>query len=280
VKREWFSGFIQDGMALVDDRLRLTAGLKLEHNPYTAWEFQPSVRAAWKVRERQLLWAAVSRALRTPSRIDREVFVPANPPFVLAGGPNFESEKLLAYEIGYRGEIRRGVGVSVSAFYHDYDDLRSLEPTPAGPLVIANGLEGKSYGAELVGDVRISERWRVRAGYTEMRVRSGPKPGSGDQTSARSQALDPHRTILMHAQFDVRENITFDLITRYVGRIANQMVPGYVGVDIRLAWRPIDSLELAVAGRNLLDDSHPEFGAPVGRREIERRFNGSFTWRF
>src|SRR5688572_17705300 len=104
VKREWVSGFVQDELALVDERLRLTLGLKLEHNPYTGAEYQPSVRAAWKLRERHLLWTAISRALRTPSRIDRETFAPTLPPFAIAGGPNFESEKLLAYELGYRAE--------------------------------------------------------------------------------------------------------------------------------------------------------------------------------
>jgi iron complex outermembrane recepter protein len=282
VKRDWVSGFVQHGLSAIDDRLRLTLGAKVEHNPYTGVEFQPSIRAGWKYRERQLFWGAISRALRTPSRIDREIFAPTTPPFVIAGGPNFESEKLLAYELGYRAEVLRALGVSIATFYHDYDDLRSLEPSvvPGGPSLIANGLEGKSYGAELSIDFRVTDRWRVRAGYTELRVSSRPKPGSGDLTSVRTQALDPNRTALLQSQFDVRENLTFDISSRYVAAILNQSVPAYVGVDVRISWRPVEALELALAGRNLLDRSHPEFGAPATRREVERRVNGSFTWRF
>jgi iron complex outermembrane recepter protein len=280
VTREWSSGFVQDEIALADNRLRVTAGLKLEHNPYTGSELQPSIRAAWKWRERQFVWAAISRASRTPSRIDRETFAPVTPPFVLAGGPTFESEKLQAYELGFRAEVQPGLRLSVATFFHDYDDLRSLEPTAAGPLVIANGLEGKSYGAELSADYPVTNRLRLRAGYTEMRVTSEPKPGSRDQTSARSQALDPKHTVLIHSQFDLRENIAFDVVARYVGRIENQAVPAYFTVDVRLSWKPINELELALIGRNLLDRRHPEFGIPATRREIERRVNGSLTWRF
>ena len=282
VKREWFSAFAQDEMELVDERLRLTAGVKAEHNPYTAWEFQPSVRAGWKVRERRYVWAAISRALRTPSRIDRELFAPSSPPFTLAGGPRFKAEKLLAYEMGYRAEIRPGFSVSLATFYHDYDDLRSLEPpaVPGGPSLIANGLVGKSYGAELSADLRVTDFWRLRAGYTEQRVSSEPKAGSRDATSVRSQSLDPNHTVLLHSQFDLRENIGLDVTARYVGTIANQSVPAYLGLDVRVSWHPINDLELAITGRNLLDDSHPEFGTPATRNEIERSVNGSFTWRF
>ena len=282
VKREWFSAFAQDEIELVDERLRLTAGVKLEHNPYTGWEFQPGVRAGWKWRERQFVWAAISRALRTPSRIDRELFAPPHPPFAVAGGPRFESEKLLAYELGYRAEVRPGFAVSLATFYHDYDDLRSLEPpaVPGGPSLIANGLVGKSYGAELNADFHVTRSWRLRAGYTELRVSSEPKPGSRDSTSVRSQSLDPHRTALIHSQFDLRENVGLDVMARYVGRITNQSVPAYLGVDVRVSWRPVEDLELAITGRNLLDESHPEFGTPATRREVERSVNGSFTWRF
>ncbi len=127
-----------------------------------------------------MIWGAISRALRTPSRIDRELFAPANPPFILAGGPNFESEKLLAYELGYRAELKPGVALSLATFYHDYDNLRSVEgaATAASPAVLANGLEGKSYGAELSIDYPVRAGWRMRLGYTEQRVESHAKPGA------------------------------------------------------------------------------------------------------
>jgi iron complex outermembrane recepter protein len=282
VSREWVSGFLQDEMSVADDRLRLTAGVKVERNPYTGTEYQPSVRAAWKWRERQLLWAAFSRALRTPSRIDRELFLPAAPPHAIAGGPDFTSEKLLAYELGYRAEPGPGLAFSVATFFHDYDDLRSLEPadTPGGPAQLANGITGKSYGVEWSGTYRPAEKWRLRLGYTEQRVTSELKPGSRDTARVGSPILDPDRYAVLTSQYDFSTSVSFDVSTRYVGRIANHKVPSYAEMDVRLSWRARDDLELAVVGRNLLDRSHPEFGAPETRREVERNVHGSFTWRF
>lgn len=283
VKREWFSGFLQAERLFLEDRVRLTAGVKVEHNPYTGAEVQPSIRAAWKWRERQRFWAAISRAVRSPSRIDRELFAPAAPPFQIAGGPNFDSEKLLAYELGYRLEARSELAFSLATFFHDYDDLRSLEPLGAAGAgsILANGITGKSYGAELTADYRARDWWRLKLGYTEMRVSSAPKPGSRDATSIRSQVLDPHRTALLVSQFDLGSRTALDATARYVARIANQGVPSYVELDLRLSWRPIEALELALTGKNLLDAKHPEFGPALPtRREMERSFNGSFSWRF
>jgi iron complex outermembrane receptor protein len=282
VKHEWFSGFMQDEVRLAGDRLRLLGGFKLEHNPYTGAELQPSVRASWAWRPTHRVWAALSRAVRSPSRIDREFFVPAAPPFALAGGPSFVSEKLLAYELGYRAEPRKDLALALSTFFHDYDDLRSVEPATVagGPFVVANGLQGKSYGAEFSADYHVNDRWRLRLGYTEQRVTSRPKPGSGDRTSFRSQALDPNRIVVLNSQTELSANTAVDVTARYVGRIGNQEVPAYLGLDVRVSWRPIESLELAVTGRNLLDRQRPEFGVAATRREIERSVNGSFTWRF
>jgi iron complex outermembrane receptor protein len=148
VTLHWYGGFIQDEITLLPERLHLTAGTKLEHNDYTGLEVQPSVRLAWQPGTGQTVWSAVSRAVRTPSRVDRDLYAPATPPFTqLQGGPDFASEKLLAYELGYRVQPFQRLALSLATFYHDYDDLRSVEPVnpPAAfPIVLANGLQGKS----------------------------------------------------------------------------------------------------------------------------------------
>jgi iron complex outermembrane receptor protein len=49
------------------------------------------------------------------------------------------------------------------------------------------------------------------------------------------------------------------------------VVPAYTELDVRAAWRPTADFEVAVVGRNLLHDRHPEFGAPSPDRvEIQR----------
>jgi iron complex outermembrane receptor protein len=282
VSRQWFSAFGQDEIALVKDRLHLTLGTKIEHNDYTGFEFQPSGRLAWKLSPRQTAWGAISRAVRTPSRIDREIFAPASPPFRLAGGPNFVSEELVAYELGYRIQPLERLFFSLATFYNDYDKLRSLErvnPLAAFPIVLANGLTGKSYGAELTADYPFTDRWRLRAGYTELRVRARARPGSTDTSSGRSESNDPNHQLFLRSALDLPRHFEFDTGLRYVSRIANQSVPAYAELDVRLAWQASPKLEFSIVGQNLLHDHHAEFGAPTARQEIERSVYGKIVWR-
>jgi iron complex outermembrane recepter protein len=283
VSRQWFSAFAQDEIALVKDRVHLTLGTKLEHNDYTGFEFQPSGRLAWNVTKGHTLWAAISRAVRTPSRIDAELYSPASPPFFIAGGTNFVSEELLACEIGYRVQPHPRVSVSLAAFYNDYDDIRSVEqvspPTPF-PIVIGNEQEGETYGAELTIDYRVTEWWRMRAGYTELQIQIRPKAGSTDTTRGSGESHDPNRQFMVRSLVDLPWNIDLDAGFRFVTHIANQRIPEYGEMDARLAWRPIPGLELSVVGQNLLHKHHAEFGSPAARREIERSVYGKVLWRF
>ena len=100
----WSHLFLQDEIAL-GHGVKATLGVKVEDNTYTGAEVMPNARIAWQPADDRLLWAALSRAVRAPSRIDREFFVPATAPFLLAGGPNFESEIANVAEIGYRASV-------------------------------------------------------------------------------------------------------------------------------------------------------------------------------
>ena len=265
------------------DRLHLTLGTKLEYNDDTHFEYQPSGRLLWKVTERQTAWAAVSRAVRTPSRIDRELFAPGTPPYFIVGGTNFDSEKLIAYEAGYRIQPHERVSLSLAAFYNDYDDVRSVEqvnPPAPFPIRLGNGQEGESYGAELVADYRVNDWWRLRAGYTELQIQIRSKPGSTDTTSGATESSDPNRQFFLRSSLNLPGNLEFDLGYRYVAHIANQRVPEYSELDARLAWQPFPNLEISIVGQNLLHDHHPESGTPASRREIERAVYGKVVWRF
>ena len=282
VARQWFTAFVQDEIALVPDRLHVALGTKLEHNDYTGFEIQPSARGNWRLSPSGTIWAAVSRALRTPSRIDRELFSPAQPPYFLAGGPTFHSEEELAYELGYR--LQRGtLALSAASFYSRYHDLRSLEqanPPAASPVVIANGQEGESYGAELAADYQVTGRWRLRAGYTELRVHVWAQPTSTDMSRGSAESHTPDRQFAVRSVAALPAHLSLDGTFRYVGEIANQQVPAYGELDMRVAWQPAPMLELSVVGQNLLHDHHVEFGTPSARRQIERGVYGAVAWRF
>ncbi|MDE3083994.1 MAG: TonB-dependent receptor [Verrucomicrobiota bacterium] len=283
VGRQLFSAFAQDKIAIIENRLYLTLGSKIEHNDYTGFEYEPSARVAWSPAGGRMVWGAISRAIRAPSRIDREAFIPSAPPFLLAGGSNFQSEKLMAYELGYRVQPQPRLAFSLATFYNDYDDLRSLEevnPPASFPVVIGNGFRARSYGAELVADYRVTSTWHLRAGYDELRIHVSPKPGTTDQSSGRSEAQDPNHQFSLRSFWDLPDHFQMDAMARYVGPIANQNVPGYSELDLRVGWQPTPAWEFSVVGQNLLHSHHAEFGSATSRSEIERSVSGKATWRF
>ncbi len=284
VAREWFTGFVQDEIALLPNRFHLTLGTKIEHNDYTGFELQPSGRVNWTLSPSATLWAAVSRAVRAPSRIDREFFAPAKPPFFLAGGPDFHSEEELAYELGYRHH-QGSLALSVATFYSRYHGLRSLEqvnpPTPV-PLVIGNGQDGESYGAELTADYRVTDRWRLRAGYTELRVHVWPNPGSTDASRGATESQIPDRQFLVLSSVDLPAHLGLAAWFRAIDDINNELVPAYAELNVTLTWHPTSKLDLSLVGQNLLHDQHREFGAATSptRRDIQRGVYGAVAWRF
>jgi iron complex outermembrane receptor protein len=282
VARQWFTGFVQDEIALVPDRLHVALGTKIEHNDYTGFEVQPSGRVNWTLSPAATLWAAASRAVRTPSRIDRELFARISPTSFLAGGPGFDSEEELAYELGYRH--RQGsLALSVATFYSRYHGLRSLEqlnPPAADTIVIGNGQDGESFGAELTAAYWLTSGWRLRVGYTELRVHIWPNPGSTETSRGATESQAPDRQLFVQSSVDLPAHLRLDAGLRAIGDIAKQQVPAYTELNARLTWQPMARLDLSIVGQNLLHRRHAEFGAAATRREIERGVYGLVAWHF
>jgi iron complex outermembrane receptor protein len=273
-----FSGFVQDEITLVPDRLRFTAGIKLEHNHFSGFEWQPSARLAWTPTDRQTFWGAVSRAVRSPSRIDTDYFlptfaVPDTTPHVI-GGPHFDSEKLIAYELGYRIQPISRLSLSLSTFYNQYDDLYGVEALPGTVAYeIQNVSEGESWGAELAGNVQLLDWLRIRGGYTYYSADIRNKPGHVAPTA--SLGNDPEHQVLLQTMMDLPYHFQFDLTGRYVSALPDPEINAYIAFDARLAWQ-YKNWELAVVGQNLGDSRHPEFGEV----EIPRSVYGKATLRW
>jgi len=282
--QEIYGGFLQDEITLVPQRLTLTLGTKIEHNDYTGWEIQPSTRLTWRATGNQTVWGAVSRAVRTPSRVDRDLYAPATPPFTaLQGGSDFQSEKLIAYELGYRVQPTPTLSFSLATYYNDYDDIRSVEPASSAaptPLVIRNGLKGHSYGAEFTADYRVTDAWRLQLGVTQMHLHLRPKSGSTADGSASSEANDWNTQVFLRSSHDLPGNVQFDIGVRHIGRIDRLDVPSYEEIDVRLGWQATPRLELSIVGQNLLNARHAEFGAPGARQEIERGVYAKLRWTY
>jgi len=281
VRRQWFNVFLQDEIALVKDRLLFTSGAKLEHNFYTGYELQPSARLAWLINKEQTAWAAVSRAVRTPSRIDSEFYSPRDPPFTfLQGNPHFVSEELIAYELGYRVQFRSELSVGLALFYQDYDHLRSIERVNSAtpfPIFLGNLQMGKSTGVELTADYRATDTWRLHASYTQLHLDLHSKPGS---TDAAPVDTDPEHQFSLRSSLDLPGHFEFDAVYRLVARLTSSRVPAYDEVDVRLGWSPSPALEFSLVGQNLLRPSHAEFNATPSRQLIARNIYGKFTWRY
>jgi iron complex outermembrane receptor protein len=146
--------------------------------------------------------------------------------------------------------------------------------------VLANGQTGSSYGAELTAEYRASDWWRLRSGYTALRLHIRPKPGSTDQTFGSSESHDPNHQWFLRQSVDVRAHVQLDFGLRYIGQITNQAVPAYGELDGRLGWQATKTLECSIVGQNLLHDHHAEFGALITRREVERGAYVKLAWRY
>jgi len=278
------SAFLQDDIVVVEDRLFLTLGSKFEHNDYSGFEIQPSGRVSFIPATNHTIWAAVSRAVRSPSRIDTEFFVPGTAPYVIRGGQDrFDSEKLIAYELGYRAEVTRRIGLSLSTFFNDYDDVRSVEPIPGKPgqFIILNGLRAEAYGAELSGTWQVLESWRLRGGYTWFQ-KHVLLDGSSDINHGTGEGNDPHHQFVVQSMLNLPHRVEFDSVLRYVDNLDQRgpTVPAYFALDLRAAWHINTNVEVSVVGQNLLDDRRPEFGTRSARQEIPRGVYGKVTWRF
>jgi iron complex outermembrane receptor protein len=271
-------GFVQDEIALLPDKLHLTVGTKVEDNEYTGAEWQPSARLAWRFNENSLLWGAVSRAVRTPSRIDRDLANRTRPPFT-EGNDGFESEKLVAYEMGVRVQPLHALSGALSTYYNDYHDLRSFEPQPGPftPLVFSNLLRGNTYGAELTADYQPGERWRLSAGYTYLHINLTLEPQSHDPIGGSLESRDWNHQAFLRGTVTLPGNLELDGALRRIGELDTLSVPPYTELDVRLGWRLTPSLDLSLNGHNLLHDSHGEFGPP-GRLLIERSVFAFITW--
>lgn len=267
----------------------LTLGTKVEHNDYTGVEVEPSGRLQWDFSPTQMVWGAVSRAVRMPSRIDRDLRQPNIATPILRGDEGFESENVIAYELGYRARLGPQVIVALSTFYNEYDDLRSVSATPATiiPLYFDNNLEGETYGFEFTGTYEVASWWRLHGGYTLLREDIRVKSGEADLNNALNETADPRNQVALRSSWDLPRRVELDAGLRWVdtlfvnnnGTVAT--VPSYFELDVRIAWRPVEGLELSVVGQNLLHDQHPEYGVPgPNREEIERSVYAKVAWHF
>jgi iron complex outermembrane receptor protein len=279
--QKWAAAFAQGEIAL-SKRVRLTAGGRVERNDYTGVEFLPNARLAWNVAPDHLLWAAASRTVRAPSRLDRDVFVPGMPPYLLPGGPDVISEVAKVYEVGYRGQPAAALTFSATVYHSRYEHLRTQELAPSRrSFLFANGMDGTTSGVETWGSLQASRAWRLSAGFTGLTESLHLRPGSNDAAGVAAQmGRDPKRTWRLRSSLDLSRRSEFDVTARRVSERSNPAVPAYSAVDLRYGWRPRRGIDLSVTGLNVFGKGHGEFTDVSTRTEIGRGIFISFVNRF
>lgn len=272
----WYSAFVQDEIALTD-RLAATLGARLERNPYTGWELLPSVRLGWRPDGRALAWAALSRAVRSPARLDREIFTPPQPPFGVAGGPGFTAEVANVAEIGWRAQIGSTASWSVTGFLQDFDRLRSAQIV-GSTVLIDNRIAGQVRGIEAWGQWNPRPDWRLAAGVLWLDKNLRLKPGSNDPVGPSNLGNDPRLQWSVRSSHAVGDRTEFVVAVRHVGRLPRPEVPAYTAVDLQAIWRLRRDLQVSLGVRNAFDRRHVEYASGRYTGEIPRSAFVSLTY--
>jgi iron complex outermembrane receptor protein len=270
----WSRLFAQDQIEL-PRRVTLTVAGSLEHNPYTGTELLPSLRLGWRASASSFFWVSAQRAVRAPSRVDRELHSPAEPnpdgSFSIAGGPDFESEVSRIFELGHRGELTPAFSYSLTFFHHDHDRLRSVAPTGQGAEEeLRNDIEGSTRGVEATARWRVSRHWALTAGGVSLDQRLRVKEGRTDTRGLAALGNDPNGWWQLRSSLDLGPRHTWDLRLRRVGSRPQFDVSSYTAVDTSLAWRVSREVELSLHVLNLLDADHVEWASATRRVDFGR----------
>ena len=296
-----FNSFVQDEITLKPNRVFLYVGTKLENSYFLGFDLQPSARVAWTPNARNTLWAAISRALRTPTQADIGLDVvtarlPGPAEVVLLGNPNMMSEHMLAYELGYRAQPNDRLSLDLAGFFNVYHDLESREALPPfidsnsvppvliHPTLFANKLHGTTGGIEAFLNRRVTNRWTLSPGYSFLEMHLHPGPTSLDTKSvADTQGSNPVHQAQLRSHLELSHAFAWDTNIYFVGRLPAQFVTSYTRLDTQLTWRPLERMELSLVGQNLLRDHHVEFNdfrQSVNSSQVKRSAYAKFTWRF
>jgi iron complex outermembrane receptor protein len=278
-----FSFFAQDEIQL-NEKLKLTLGSKFEHNIYTHFEFEPNVRLSYDINEKNMVWAAASRAVRTPSRLENslESLGSSAAPTIftrISGSKNLESEKLRSFEIGYRTQPRENIFLDFTTFADHYDHLTTFVPGtlfiengfPVLPYSYANGLGGEIYGIEVASDIRLTEWWKLKGSYTFNKSNISTDDDIANLgIEGFLETSVPRHNAYIRSSFDFSHGWALDTTLRYMDSFSNGIASN-TEVDINLS-KVIKEWRLSVVGQNLLRGHHRESNAAFSSAttQIER----------
>lgn len=315
VQSNLYSGFVQQDAYFFEKRLRVSAGVKFEHNEFTGFEAQPSIRAIWVDDKNWSAWGALSRAVRIPSRLAMSVDAdiggspadPANGVFFpveisLSGDEDLETEELLAIEFGFRKTWQNHIEFDLATYFQRYENILAVPLLPAelrfesngpgGALIpvaieqlsqITNGEGGMIYGLEAALQIRMTENWVVKIAG-DVKDIDLPVLDEGEADLGRLFQGDTQRyQVSVRSNIDLSDHVSTTVWFRRVGSLLNSGAPGYTDIDLRFGYRLTPKIEVSVLGENLVKARRQEFPsnlypAPFGA--VERKMSVAASIRF
>ena len=292
-----FNLFVQDQITLRPDRVLLSIGTKLENDYFTGFDLDPSIRIAWTPNKRHTLWAAISRATRTPTRRSAGLqaalaALPGPTEVLLEGNSEIKSEHVVTYELGYRAQPSPRFSLGTTAFINTYRDLESIEPLPPFtnppvtviPMQLSNKMNGTTYGLEVYGNWKVNHLWTISPAYSFLHMDLRLDPTSLDSVSvADGEGSNPGYQAQLRSHLELFHGLAWDANAYFVGRLPAQAVPSYTRLDTQISWKISEELTLSAIGQNLLKDHHLEFNdmfQAVNSSQIKRSAYAKLTWRF
>jgi iron complex outermembrane recepter protein len=301
--RNLYNIFLQDKLTILPDHLFLTGGSKLEHNDITGFEIEPSGRLLWAPDKQNSFWGSISRATRSPSDTDTDVqatfqkfaipngaggFVPAR--LVAIGNPDFSSEKLVAYELGYRVQLSRNASLDVSGFYNNYTSLQGIAigkaipgPTVTIPAYLVNSDHGYTTGIEVASKVTVTDRWRLAGSYSLIYTNISADAGYPNVSVQPANISAPRNQAQLHSYLDITPRLHLNTGVYFVDRVTAFNVPAYITTDLNIMWEPRDGMEITVGVNNLVDDNHLEYRTTAGQGyadQVPRTIYAQVSWSF
>ncbi|MEQ1704444.1 MAG: TonB-dependent receptor [Rickettsiales bacterium] len=292
-----FNAFFQDKIALIPSELFLTLGSKFEHNDYSGFEVQPSVRMSWVPSYTQTVWGAISRAVHTPSRFDADgqlsyailpptATVPIPTLIESEGNDRLDSEELISYELGYRFQPIKNASVDIAGYYNDYNKLNidTLgNPTVFGtyvlqPLIAQNANKASSFGGEVLVRYDVNSSWRLTGSYSYLNLKFD------DKSKIVSSLLgkNPKNMFNVSSTYLFQNKIEMNNALYAVSELHGIDIPAYYRFDTKLSYPLTDSVKVSLVGQNLFDHRHKEFSPFLyqTQTEIGRSIYGGVSYKF
>ncbi len=299
-----FNFFFQDEIYF-NTNLGLILGSKFEYHEDTGLEIQPTARIFWQPDPKTTLWAAISRAVRIPSKGELDailnIWLPPekgknNFPTLLRieGDDDLNPEKLIAFEAGIRANVKKKFYVDLSGFIHLYSDLIGVRTPEKEPVFFStpiphyyaitrdvNFMDGESYGMEFAFNADLNENVRFKLSYTYLKLFlhvNKPSLWLGEELEKQW----PRHILSFRVFYHVKDSFCLRSRFRYVSKLSSYHVPSYLATDLAFIWKLSPNFELSFGGQNIFDPRHPEFGQgyvlKTPLHEIERNFFIKFTW--